>query len=771
MFVKSILRSVKRKVGEPILIVMTVMLAVAMFVSTLSLRSSIKMRLIDSYTALSGAAEIEATFSDDFAAYYTTEESDAYIRLQETVKKLGTLHSGYAFYLSVQREDASTFARAYSTDFSDLLTYNEIRFSQGGISEKHSGVIIGNSFAQKAGVQVGEFIRLTMYGSETRNAEVVGIAENVGPFLGVDIILSDVMAARFLSLSEDVKIRNRFFIELSEETIDISEAVAELREGAPDFNFASPINDDDIAITMRNETMLLLVIAGIVAVLGAILIYTAVVLVMKNRISLAALFRSVGATSGKLSLYLFAEIALYGVLGSLLGVATSFGISALMNVMIGTASASVHVGFGAMAAGLLFGLMLSFLSAFAPVVKVVSMPLYDMISYSSPIVKEKRLPAVVVGCLFIVFFIWSILSSVDASFSVGIVALLLLIASLFLIVPLLVKGISSLVMKFSVNSSGMLYVAASGAKENRHAHSGARLLCIALTAVIAVASLCGAATTQLAKFSSLFRADIMISAPSSDLLSIRDKVRNEAGVSGAYLTYIETKCPLAQGGTTVTFIAIRPQEAEMVLDPSAFSLDVDSICGARRIAISRGLAMKQGLAIGDSISIKLDGKDELFTIASFIDTPLTIVFSDLTGLGSEANACLVASSSDDLLQNLTEGYSRYAAVYRITDAFSSIIDLANAYIRVFILLDVIVVLFAMIGYFNNALASYRDRKHEYDLLNGVGADRMARRKLILAENAIVVLGAVILSVVASVLLLTIVQNILKAFGLYFRLLW
>ena len=774
MFVKSILHSVKRKVGEPLLILVTVMLAVAVFIAALSLRASVETRLFDVYRSLSGRADYEASFADDYAAYYTTEDAEEYRRLRESAEKYGTLHSGYRFSLSVGRD--RVYARAYSTDIKDLLTYSDIIFYVGGYMEMHSGAIFSSSFAEKAGVRPGDFVELSVYGAGKKTVEVVALAADSGPFLSVDVLLTDVTAARLLSLSEDVKIRNRFFIELSDDKMNAQGVTAEeakvaVERDATAFKLDSPLNDEDIGMTLRYESMLLFVIAALVAALGAILIYTAVTLVMKNRLSLVALFRSVGASTGHIFMYLIAEVALYGLVGGLLGVAASYGISALMNAMLGAASASVTVSFLSALFGVLFGLALALVSAVLPVAKVSAMPLYEMLSVSSPIVRRRSLPAVIALALLFGFVLWSAFATASVSFVVGIVATILLIASLFLGIPLVVKAVGTLVMRCTANSAyGTLYVAASGARENRHTQSGARLLCIALTAVIAVASLCGEAAGQLSKVDRLFSADIVITASASDLSSIRDEVRAEQDAEGAYLAYIESKCSLAQGTGVVTFIAVRNQEAADVLDLSAFDLDVSAVRGQRRLAMGRGLAMKLGLDLGDTVSVKVDGAEREFIVATLLDTPLAFVFTDLSGLGIDANTCLVRSSSGVLAADLSERYARTAVVYRAEDMFASISDMANSYIRVFILLDVIVILFAFVGYFNNALASYRDRKREYELLNGVGAGKTERRKLIFAENAIVTLSAVAVGVLSSVLLLYIVQNMLRTFGLYFGLL-
>jgi len=775
MFVKSILHSIKRKVGEPILILVTLVLAVAIFIAALSLRSSVETRLRDSYLSLSGRAELEATFADDFFAYYTTEDAAEYLCLKESAEKYGTLHSGYRFALSVGKED-KTYARAYSTDIWDLLNYNDVRFRIGGHAEKNSGAIFSATFAEKAGVHIGDFVELSVYGSGKKTVEVVAFAEDSGPFLSVDILLTDVTASRLLSLSEDVKIRNCFFIELSDDKMQMqgiaeSDVAAAIERDATAFRLASPLNNEDFGMTLRYEILLLYVIAALVAALGAILIYTAVTLVMKNRISLVALFRSVGASTGRIFLYLIAEIALYGLVGSLLGVAASFGISALMNVMLGSASAPVTVSYLTAFFGVLFGLALALVSAVAPVAKVSTMPLYDMLASSSPVVKRSALPSVIAGALLFGFLLWSIFATVSASFVVGIVTSVLLFVFLFLVIPPVVKAVGSLVMKLTANTAcGTLYVAASGARENRHTQSGARLLCIALTAVIVVAALCGEATGQLSKYERLFRSDIMISASASDLPTIRDEVRAESDAEGAYLAYMESKCSLAQGAGIVTIIAVRSQEAGSALDLDAFGIDLSGIRGARRLAMGRGLAMKIGVDIGDAVALKVNGEDLEFTVGDLLDTPLAFVFTDLSGLGIDPNTCLVRSDSDTLVKDLSERYSRTAVVYPVEETFSFITDMVDAYIRVFILLDVIVILFAAFGYVNNALASYRDRKREYELLNGVGAGKTERRKLVLAENAIVTLSAVFISALASVLMLYVVQNMLRTFGLYFSLL-
>ena len=110
------------------------------------------------------------------------------------------------------------------------------------------------------------------------------------------------------------------------------------------------------------------------------------------------------------------------------------------------------------------------------------------------------------------------------------------------------------------------------------------------------------------------------------------------------------------------------------------------------------------------------------------------------------------------------------AVYRASDAFGYVTTLASDYIRVFALFEALVFLFAFAGYLNAALASYRDRRREYELFAAAGASRSDRRTIVAWENAIVVSTAVLLGAATSFALLFIVQNMLKSLGLYFALL-
>ena len=81
-----------------------------------------------------------------------------------------------------------------------------------------------------------------------------------------------------------------------------------------------------------------------------------------------------------------------------------------------------------------------------------------------------------------------------------------------------------------------------------------------------------------------------------------------------------------------------------------------------------------------------------------------------------------------------------------------------------------VFLFAFAGYLNSAIAAYRDRKREYELLSSAGASNGDIRAMVVFENLIVVLTAAVLGAVFSFALLFIVQNMLKSLGLYFALL-
>ena len=167
--------------------------------------------------------------------------------------------------------------------------------------------------------------------------------------------------------------------------------------------------------------------------------------------------------------------------------------------------------------------------------------------------------------------------------------------------------------------------------------------------------------------------------------------------------------------------------------------------------------------------LELDDRKVEFVIASLVDTPLTVVFTDLLGLGVAPNVCL-AEGDEGGYSRLAELYALKGTVIMASDAFGYVTDLAVAYMKVFTLFEVLVLLFALAGYVNTAIAAYRDRKRERELLLAAGADKGDLRLITFWENAVVVLSAALLGALFSVAVLFIVQNMLKTLGLYFTLL-
>ena len=759
------------------MIVLTVMIAVATFVSALSLRSSVRETAIESYRAFSGKCELEATLSEEYSTYYLTSDSQLFRSFKSECEKYGELYAGYHFYASIG-SDEGFFAEIYATDIDRLSEYNAIRYSSGKGAKSRTGIVLSAPFAERLGADVGDYLTATRYGAKSSMTLIVtGIAETTGIFRQADVLCSEEAATRLLSLGDGVKVYNRFFVDLSDQKmktlgVNASEAKSRLSEVCPLFELASPVAERNVEVTLSYQSTLLFVIVVIVAVLGTILIYTAVSLVMKNRVATAALFKSVGATDLALTGYLLAEVLLYGLVGALLGVGASYGVSALFAYLTG-AIVSFSVGWGYAFLGLLFGVLLALLSALIPVMKLAHSPLYDMLHEDSPILSVKVLPVAVCGGLFVTFFLWTAFATVSTAFAVGIFAFFALVATLFTGVPLAISGISSLVARVTRDRPrlGRVHIAASGAKHDRHTHSGARLLAIAIMAVVSVAVLLGEANHQLSSFNDLFRAEIVISADSASLPNIAAEVSDVEGVSGGYLAYIATRCPIeGNRDNTVTLLAAHGQEYEKVFRASEFGVDVSSFAGSkeRKAAIGGGLALKLNLSIGDTFTIVVDGEKRTFILSSIIDTPLTVVFTDLLGLGLAPNVCL-AEGTKEGYSRLAERYALEGTVYTTSDAFGYVTDLAVAYMKVFTLFEVLVFVFAFAGYINTAIAAYRDRKRERELLRSAGASKGDVRRLVIAENAIVILSASIIGALCSLAVLYIVQNMLKTLGLYFAL--
>ena len=122
------------------MIVLTVTIAVATFVSALTLRDSVRKSAEDSYRAFSGECELEATLSEDYSVYYLTSDSQVYRSLESECDKYGDLYAGYLFYASLGSGDGS-FAQIYATDAEDLAKYNEVSLLEGESKKSRTGVV------------------------------------------------------------------------------------------------------------------------------------------------------------------------------------------------------------------------------------------------------------------------------------------------------------------------------------------------------------------------------------------------------------------------------------------------------------------------------------------------------------------------------------------------------------------------------------------------------------------------------------------------------
>lgn len=262
----------------------------------------------------------------------------------------------------------------------------------------------------------------------------------------------------------------------------------------------------------------------------------------------------------------------------------------------------------------------------------------------------------------------------------------------------------------------------------------------------------------------------MISASSDSLPSLAEEAQEVEGVSGAYLAYVANRSSIVGNkDNTVSLFAAYGQQYDKVFNAEELGVDVASFVGSeRKAAIGGGLALKLGLEVGDTFTVELEDRKVDFVIASLIDTPLTVVFTDLYGLGLAPNVCL-ADGTEEARFRLAEKYALDGTVITSSEAFGYVTDLAVAYMKVFTLFEVLVCLFAFAGYINAAIAAYRDRKRERELLVAAGASKRDIRLITLAENALVVLSSLLLGAIFSVALLYIVQNMLKTLGLYFTL--
>ncbi len=281
---------------------------------------------------------------------------------------------------AVQTGGAPTFGQSYIPP--DRAVAEPDKFVQG-VPPAHEGEIALNTGgAERAGLHVGDKTKVLIpsHGNPL-DVTVTGIYEvssDTSGFIGV--------------LFDDAQARQLFTDGSHVAYVDIAAAAGttgdELRDRIANVLVDYKVqNGDQVRADLKKEVSnalnfinyFLLAFGAIALIVGTFIIYNTFSMIVAQRLRELALLRAVGASRQQVGRSVVAEALVIGLIGSAIGLAggigLAFGLSALLNAFdLGLPTGSLTVLPRTVLVGLLVGLLVTVVSAYAPARRAAKIP-------------------------------------------------------------------------------------------------------------------------------------------------------------------------------------------------------------------------------------------------------------------------------------------------------------------------------------------------------------------------------------------------------------
>ncbi|WP_036528008.1 ABC transporter permease [Nocardia sp. CNY236] len=669
---------------------------------------------------------------------------------------------------AVQTGGAPSFGRSYLPP--ERAVADTDAFVRGAPPERPGEIGLSAAGAERAGLQIGDRTKILIPSQpEPVDVTLTGIYEqptDTGGFIGV--LFDDAQARELFTDGQHVA-----YVDIAAAGISGDALRDDLAEQLPAYKVQNgeQVREDlkrDVATALNFINYFLLAFGAIALIVGTFIIYNTFSMIVAQRLRELALLRAVGASRQQIGRSVVGEALVIGLIGSAIGLAggvgLAFGLSAVLNAFdLGLPTGSLAVQPRTIVVGLLVGLVVTTVSAYAPARRAARIPpvqaMREEFASAGESLRVRTLVGAVLGVIgvgFVVFGARHTGGSAAATVGVGALGLIfaVLLAAPALSQPL-VAALGVLVRPFG--SIGRM-AGNNAARNPRRTAATAFALTLGLMLVSAIGMLGTSAKASVAVLVDKgVRADYVLRGP--QLLGVpfgaADAVRTTVpGVAEAI--------GIRGAGFKIGNDQLIASSPDGALD-GVLSYEIirgGDTLGDRDVLLSEDEADKRGWQVGEEVRpTSVDGKEIPLTVTGvYKNNPLLgpmvispVVYEEVVPFNFRTDLLVLVKATSDAdvaqmradLEKATEQF----VVVQVQDreefkgAQGQQINMLLAILYGLLALAVVI---AILGIVNTLALSVVERRREIGMLRAVGMLRAQVRQAIYLESMLIALfGAVV----------------------------
>ncbi len=743
LFFKHLLRSVKNRPTQPLILLLTMIISVSVTVCVLTLKDAIKDERYQREEASLGSADIEITLSHG---------SDSRFMFAEDAREiLGAEVAASGYYEAVLSVSSDRIYSVAAVDFETADDIFHLEFSDYfGVSENTlaQSAFVSLEFAEENGLSAGETFRAELFGRE-RIYRVAGISDKA--FIKKFDIMLDIsgvvkalasQSALVASLGEDFRPCNIILLDLPEGS-DIGETIEKL---SADERFSDK-NIRDISVKgyaeSNNEMITVLIDFAVIlcCIMTVVVSYSCFSILASERSEENYSFHAAGAKKSFLALMQYIEGVMYWLVGTAAGLVFSVALLLFMNGIVGFAYADVSLSFPIAfkaASYLLFSVLLS-VSVFV---------------FSGK--REKRRSLNLKGAFLLAFsavcavlYLLIFLLPLEYRLWIGLVLAVSLLLLVFLCAEKLLLAVFGLInnkrnarlLKTGKPKAQALHYSLKNVAAVSALKSVAKMLSLLICAVLCINYTVNSLNGNVYIIKNLFASEYMVFNGTERCSEKLAECESVLSVDRLFLVEAEH-----EKGIRTNLISVS--------DTAAFNeelLCVTELPKENGAAISHTEAEALSLGVGDFFTLKQNNIEIELCVAEIVNSALPVVIFDCEYFGFDHSM---------LLPRLAEGFTYERQLLEISEATAdqvasvassesvgeNILSQIVVYVRSGNFILTAVIIFSLIGIINTYLECYRSRKDEFSMYRAAGMSRSRIGRMKLCEISLTFVFALIFGI-------------------------
>jgi putative ABC transport system permease protein len=785
ILIKYTLLNIKEHKFRTFLIVLSIMLSVGLFFSSLSISDALTEIIMENIRSQIGTAEIVISPGKFNSSGLLKKEplGEASELIDYT---LGVVENRVS-YQNIDDQTDQINLKGYRLE--DLQRINPVTYDQklDGTSFTGKSLIISKAYAEEQNLELGDFIKLEFSPEDYKYFQIYALANNKGffkntPSFGqseINFVAPRETLSRFIGTPEQV---NTIYAKtIDDRKVDESiEALQSIYEREQVNKMVTKTEIDAQIRPIRIPFMFMLILVVIISIF---IIYTSFKVITLERLPMLGTFRSIGATKKMTDFIMLGEAIIYGILGSLSGVFIGHHLLSAVMKLIANDMGTMVLRYPKINViiALIFGLILSIGSALVPIIKTSKIPVKEILLNIIDGTKKKRkhsryIIGSVLGILSIVLPMQ--LNEGNMAAIAGGLGIIFMIGALVCFIPLL----ANLFIQVTERLFGLIFgnigrIAVKNMRGNRSTQDNIILLTIGLASVLTILVIGSGIQNETSRYYDEQNYEVSIRSSEASRVTAQ-RIMSIEEIDEAYLyqrawnafKYGDEDKPFIRslvGIESSNFLEFFNYD---ILNTSNDQEIIEELLIGRKLILSTVIRDEYDFKIGDQVSLDTGNGIRTYEIIGFTDvkenngqfgmTSMYNLKNDLKhywglNMAVKIKPGVNTTGVKEKVEKKLEHFNWYQ-VDTIQEMRQQNLDNNNQIIVILSVFSAATALIGSIGVMNNFLVSLLARRKSLAIYASIGMSKVQRRRMILIESiSSGVIGALFGIVTAQLIMLRI----------------